>query len=40
MLCGARKPEQIRDNSGALLLTLEQSDIDRMLEDVKNEGLS
>lgn len=40
VLCGARKPEQIRDNSGALLLTLEQSDIDRMLEDVKNEGLS
>ena len=39
VLCGARKPEQIRDNSGALLLTLEQSDIDRMLEDVKNEGL-
>lgn len=37
VLCGARKPEQIRDNSGALLLTLEQSDIDRMLEDVKNE---
>ena len=30
VLCGARKPEQIRDNSGALLLTLEQSDIDRM----------
>lgn len=40
VLCGARKPEQNRDNSGALLLTLEQSDIDRMLEDVKNEGLS
>lgn len=40
VLCGARKPEQIRDNSGALLLTLEQSDIDRMLEDVKSEGLS
>lgn len=40
VLCGARKPEQIRDNSGALLLTLEQSDIDRMFEDVKNEGLS
>ena len=40
VLSGARKPEQIRDNSGALLLTLEQSDIDRMLEDVKNEGLS
>lgn len=40
VLCGARKPEQIRDNSGALLLTLEQSDIDRILEDVKNEGLS
>lgn len=40
VLCGARKPEQIRDNSGALLLTLEQYDIDRMLEDVKNEGLS
>ena len=40
VLCGARKPEQIRDKSGALLLTLEQSDIDRMLEDVKNEGLS
>mgnify|MGYP001056162283 FL=1 len=40
VLCGARKPEQIRDNSVALLLTLEQSDIDRMLEDVKNEGLS
>ena len=40
VLCGARKPEQTRDNSGALLLTLEQSDIDRMLEDVKNEGLS
>lgn len=40
VLCGARKPEQIRDNSRALLLTLEQSDIDRMLEDVKNEGLS
>ena len=40
VLCGARKPEQIRDNSGELLLTLEQSDIDRMLEDVKNEGLS
>ena len=40
VLCGARKPEQIRDNSGALLLTLEQSVIDRMLEDVKNEGLS
>ena len=28
VLCGARKPEQIRDNSGALLLTLEQSDIE------------
>ena len=40
VLCGARKPEQIRDNSGALLLTLEQSDIYIMLEDVKNEGLS
>ena len=36
VLCGARKPEQIKDNAAAMALTLEPGDIARMREDIAN----
>ncbi|MDD3369785.1 MAG: aldo/keto reductase [Lachnospiraceae bacterium] len=34
ILCGARKPEQILDNAGALTLEVEAGDLQKMLEDI------
>lgn len=38
MLCGARKPEQVRDNTGAVRLVLEAADMQRMRRDVEALG--